>query len=75
MCWRQIQDVGDDFDNFSQQQPLSLYIYVKCRAPTFKRCHQHPKIVANFESPTPRCHQHRSHRFVDITYVTMDITF
>ena len=41
--------------------PKSIIFLQKSRAKSFKRCHQHPKIVNDFKSPTPRCHQHRCH--------------
>ena len=28
MCWRQLRDVGDDFDRFRHQHPLGLSISV-----------------------------------------------
>ena len=49
MCWWQLWDVGDGFDRFCHQHPLSFNISVG---------HQHSKIVTKMKSPTLTCHQH-----------------
>ena len=47
MCWWQLWDIGDGFDRFCHQHPLSFNISVG---------HQHPKIFNKIKSPV--CHQH-----------------
>ena len=51
MCWWQLWDVGDAFDRFRHQHPLSFNISVG---------HEHPKIVTNIEIlslASKNCHQ------------------
>ena len=47
-------------------------------SPTSKLCHQHPKIVTNFKSPTSRCHQHKlcyCHRWADFKLYSEHLIF
>ena len=60
MCWRQFQDVGEGFDPFGHQHPLSLNISVG---------HQHPKdlnSVANILKLPPTV-RHQLHNASNMT--------
>ena len=60
-CWRQyvlVTTIRCWWRFWPFWSPSSTIFSHKRRAPSLIRCHQHPKIVANFKSLKRQCHPH-----------------